>query len=316
MSDESWTASLRRPAHGPALGRLVVLAHSGAGPNALLPMLRHLPDAYELVGVTLPGRERRLGEGVSDAPPESAVVVDAVLQELRRLPRLPTVHFGHSMGAALAAALALAAPELCEGVVLSAHPGSPRAEWATDWPERDLLDIIRRGGGTPAEILREPLLREHVFTVLRHDLTLGQRLAEDNMGRKILVPVCVLAGEEDGLVDGEQLTQWQTHAAAGYRQRLFPGGHFFLLDDENAPAVAAEIAAVLQQRQNGEASSVVACPIGPGATEVGDARVDTGAPDNACSGGAPDGGGVVRGGSGANRTPRSPGSAHACCPGS
>ncbi|MEU9333233.1 alpha/beta fold hydrolase [Streptomyces sp. NPDC048290] len=293
MSDESWTAALRRPAQGAALGRLVVLAHSGAGPNALLPMLRHLPDAYELVGVTLPGRERRLWEGVSDTPPESAAVVNAVLRELRRLPRLPTVHFGHSMGAALAAALALAAPELCKGVVLSAHPGSPRTEWATDWPERDLLDIIWRGGGTPVEILQEPLLREHVFTVLRHDLTLGQRLAEDNVGRKIPVPICVLAGEEDELVDVDQLTRWQTQAAAGYRQRLFPGGHFFLLDDENASAVAAEIAAVLRQ-QNGEAPSVSeACPLGLGSTETEAVRIRTAASDNTRSGGAPNRGDVV-----------------------
>ncbi|MEU3161549.1 alpha/beta fold hydrolase [Streptomyces griseoincarnatus] len=276
------------------MGRLVVMAHSGAGPNALLPMLRHLPDAYELVGVTLPGRERRLWEGVSDVPPEPAAVVDAVLRELRRPPRLPTVHFGHSMGAALAAALALAAPELCEGVVLSAHPGNPRAEWATDWSEQDLLDIIRRGGGTPAEILREPLLREHVFTVLRHDLTLGQALAEDNEGRKIPVPICVLAGEEDELVDVDELARWQTQAAAGYRQRLFPGGHFFLLDDENAPAVAAEIATALRQRQDGEASFVAeACPIGRGATEASVARIRSAAPDNARSGAAPDGGDVV-----------------------
>ncbi|WP_380227974.1 thioesterase II family protein [Kitasatospora misakiensis] len=248
MSDESWTTTLRHPARGAPLGRVVVLAHSGAGPNALLPMLRHLPDAYELVGVTLPGRERRFGDDVPDAPPEPAAVVDAALRELHRLPRLPTVHFGHSLGAALAAALTLAAPDLCEGLVLSAHPAGPPAERATDWPEQELLDIIRLGGGTPAEVLREPFLREHVLAVLRHDLTLGQRLAEEITGREIPVPVCVLAGEDDELVDVEQLARWQHQAVAGYSQRVFPGGHFFLLDDDNAPAVAAETAAVLQQR--------------------------------------------------------------------
>ncbi|MFD9623768.1 thioesterase II family protein [Streptomyces virginiae] len=240
MTEQSWTAVLR-PARDMRRGRVVAMAHSGSGPNTLLPLLRRLPAGLEVAGVTLPGRERRFGEDleVLDNPDHA---VSVVLEELRAAPPLPTVLFGHSMGAVFAAALTLAAPELCQGLVLSAHPApESRARQAREWTEADLLGILKLGGGTPAEFLNDPLLREHVLGVLRCDLTLGHHLTVSIAGRELPVAPTVLGGADDELVPPADLGQWSTRAVL--RPRLFPGGHFYLLDKANQDAVAAEIAA-------------------------------------------------------------------------
>ncbi|MFC9909620.1 thioesterase II family protein [Streptomyces sp. NPDC059862] len=246
MPQHVWTTVIR-PAQGTATGRVVVLAHSGAGPNALLPTVRWLPDDIEAVGVTLPGRERRFGEDARQILDDPEGAVAAVAGELRTLSVLPTVLFGHSMGAAFAVALALAAPDLCRSLVLSAHPnGGSRAELAGKWSEEDLMDILERGGGTPAEVLQDEYLQAHLLAVLRCDLTLGHRLATRHAHRTLSVPLTVLGGRDDALTETAELTRWSRRAGAGLRERVFPGGHFYLLDEANQKDVADEIAGALR----------------------------------------------------------------------
>lgn len=232
-----------RPAAGPPIGRVVALPHAGSGPNALAPLLERLPGRLEVVGVTLPGRERRLREGLA-ALRDPDAVVDAVAGELAAAEPLPTVMFGHSMGAALAAAVALAAPALCRGLVLSGHPAlDAEAGRTEEWTDDALVEVIRLGGGTPEEVLGEPVLRALVLDRLRADLTLGRRLSVANAGRTLpLVPV-VLGGKDDALVPPGELDPWESPAPP--RRRLFPGGHFYLLEEANLDAVAGEIASAI-----------------------------------------------------------------------
>ncbi|MGW0209066.1 thioesterase II family protein [Streptomyces sp. NPDC003233] len=237
-----WVAVLR-PARAGTFGRVVVLPHSGAGPNALLPLLQRLPDTLEVAGVTLPGRERRFGEPPETLLEEPGRAVAAVVAELRALPPLPTVLFGHSMGAALAAAVAIDAPELCQGLVLSAHPTlKSRAGRGGPWSDGDLLDVLRLGGGdTPAELLADDIIRGHLIARLRCDLTLGRHLAERNEGSVLPVVPSVLGGQDDELVPPRDLDRWSGHPGDDSAVRLYPGGHFYLLDEANLDAVAEEI---------------------------------------------------------------------------
>ncbi|GLV84809.1 thioesterase [Streptomyces lavendulae subsp. lavendulae] len=245
MSEGTWTTVLRS-AYGTPRGRVVALPHSGAGPNSLLPLLRRLPPAFEVVGVTLPGRERRFAESCAGLLDDPETAVDAVRAELCAMPGLPTVLFGHSMGSAFAAVLALRTPSLCQGLVLSGHR---RVGSTSGIPEHlteaDVLDVIRLGGGTPDELLAEPGLRAHLLKLLWCDLTLGRRLGALSADRALPVPPLVLGGRDDMLVPPEELAEWPAHRPAEVRKRLFPGGHFYLLDEVNLDAVAFEVAAAL-----------------------------------------------------------------------
>lgn len=237
-----WVRVLR-PARTEVLGRVVVLPHSGAGPNTLAPLAHRLPDGFEVAGVTLPGRERRFGESPQTLVEEPDRAVASVVTELRALPPLPTVLFGHSMGAAFAAAIAIDAPELCHGLVLSAHPTlESRAGRDGPWSDIDLFDVIRLGGGdTPTELLDDEVIRRHLITRLRCDLTLGRHLAERNKGRALPVVPTVLGGLDDELVPPPDLDRWSGLPGADTTVRFHPGGHFYLLDEANLDAVAAEI---------------------------------------------------------------------------
>ncbi|MEU3609024.1 alpha/beta fold hydrolase [Streptomyces sp. NPDC035033] len=245
MSEPRWTTVVR-PAAGAPRARVVVLPHSGSGPNTLLPTLRRLPGDHEVVGVTLPGRERRFAESCAGVADDPEGVLRAVLAELEAAPPAPTVLFGHSMGAVFAAALAVEAPGLCRGLVLSAYPGHPAAaERTAEWTDEELLDVVRRGGGTPEEALAEEAVREHVLRVMRCDLTLEQRFAARIAAKRLPVAPTVLGGLTDRIVTPEELDGWASRAPAGTRRRIFPGGHFYLLDPAHADAVAAETAGAL-----------------------------------------------------------------------
>ncbi|MFC7385212.1 thioesterase II family protein [Sphaerisporangium rhizosphaerae] len=237
----TWTAALRA-ARGEPEGRVVVFPHAGAGPNALMPLLAALPDTYDVLGVTLPGRERRFSESYDRTPEDPGAVVDGVLAELTGLPSCATVYFGHSMGVSVAVAVALADPGACARLVLSAHPpAGVKFEREAAWNDAVLLEVVRLGGGTPQEIMDSPFWRTYVLGLLRSDLTLAARLVRRNLDGRITMPLTVLGGDRDELVSVRELVAWQDRAEAGARMRVFPGGHFYLLDEPNRRAVAAEI---------------------------------------------------------------------------
>ncbi|MEW9513657.1 thioesterase II family protein [Streptomyces bacillaris] len=253
MSERQRWTTVVRPATSSPRGRVVVLPHAGSGPNTLLPLLRRLPHDTEVLGVTLPGRERRFGESCVGAADDPDSVLRAVLAELRAAaPLRPTVLFGHSMGAVMAATLAVEAPELGQGLVLSAYPGDPRsAEHSGEWTDAELLDVVRRGGGTAEEALADAAVQEHVLQVMRCDLTLERHFAERIAAERLPVAPTVLGGRDDLLVSPRELAGWAARAPAGAQERLFPGGHFYLLEQANLDVVAAEIAAACHVRTGG-----------------------------------------------------------------
>jgi surfactin synthase thioesterase subunit len=219
--------------------RLVAFAHSASGPNALLPLLCLLPPDVELIGVTLPGRERRFGEPYEHMLTDPGVVAREVCGELEDMHPLPLALFGHSLGASLAAAVALELPGTCRALVLSATPltGRPDGQAAIE-TEEDLLDVVVRGGGTPEELLAEESLRAHILGLLRADLRLGELVAQANLGRRLPVSPLVLGGSEDQLVaPAEMVAVAEAHGVAGGPVFL-PGGHFYLLDERNRSTVA------------------------------------------------------------------------------
>ncbi|MEU6770741.1 alpha/beta fold hydrolase [Streptomyces sp. NPDC046759] len=245
-----WT-SLLRPRTVPPRRRLVVFPHAASGPNAFLPLLAPLHADCELVGVTLPGRERRFGEEPVVGLDE---VVDGIVTELADRaaqdgPRaVRTVFHGHSLGALLALAAAGARPDLCTALVVSAAPpgGDPHAvPHALDHAEgrRALLE----SQGVPQEVLDDPGLLDHADRLLAADLRLTRAAAAATGDVLLSVPVTALAGDRDRLVDAPAVAGWARHTTGPFRHHAVDGDHWFPFTARHQATVRQELAAALAQ---------------------------------------------------------------------
>lgn len=186
--------------------------HAGAGATAFAPWQRHLPDWLELHAHGPPGREERAGERplgsveelIADVMPELATLSD------------PLVLIGHSFGAYVAFELA--------HVALAARPPG-LADWLPVHDDADIESLWIRLGASPEGLVR-PEFRRLVFPALRADL--GAHAAYRPPRRTPLrVPVTVLYGEEDAVVNGDGASAWQALCAERCHVAAIPGGHFF-----------------------------------------------------------------------------------------
>ncbi|MFI5763604.1 thioesterase II family protein [Streptomyces sp. NPDC051563] len=246
LSTASWWTSLRgRAATGVADAarvRLLVFPHSGAGPNTLLPLVEGLPAYVEVLGLSLPGRERRFGETPGCRLDQ---VLDSVSDEVLVRDPLPTVVFGHSLGALLATRVGgLLGPQCRAAVVSGQMPGrSRRPAHATTTDEDAVRLLLLESGGTPAWLLQDPVMLEHITCALRADIALSREAAVGFEDVRLDAPLYVLGGTSDPLVPHEPLDGWASHTTGECRVRRFDGDHFFLLAQEHR----FEVADILRQ---------------------------------------------------------------------
>ncbi|MFI2641538.1 thioesterase II family protein [Streptomyces sp. NPDC018610] len=239
-----WSPTLRRTGAVPARARLLVAPHSGAGPNSLLPLLAAVPADVEIVGLCLPGRERRFGEspgcGLGD-------VLRGVHDELMDRDPLPTVCFGHSLGALLAVRIAALLGDSCVAAIPSGQlPGREERPAHSASSDTDLIALLVSGEGTPAHLLNDPQLRRLLLHVLRADLELSREAAEDFDEVRLAAPLFVLGGDADALAPAERLPLWAAHTEGVCELELLPGGHFALLEERNRDRVARLLTRALE----------------------------------------------------------------------
>ncbi|MEW2136833.1 alpha/beta fold hydrolase [Streptomyces sp. NPDC005409] len=249
-STATWWPSLRgKPAAavaGAPRVRLLVFPHSGAGPNILLPLVDALPAHVEVLGLSLPGRERRFGETPGCRLDQ---VLESVSNEVLVRDPLPTVVFGHSLGALLAThAARLLGPQCRAAVVSGQMPGRSRRLAHATTTDEDAVRLLRDNGGTPDWVMQDPAMLERVTQVLRADIALSREAAVGFEDVRIDAPLHVLGGTRDPLVPHEPLDGWAGHTTGVCRVRRFDGDHFFLL----APELRSEVTDVLRRALAGE----------------------------------------------------------------
>ncbi|MGF1428114.1 thioesterase II family protein [Kitasatospora sp. LaBMicrA B282] len=234
---ELWFTELRVPER--PRGRVLLFPHAGSGPHALAGLAALLPADLEVLGVTLPGREHRFAEA-PDAT-DLAELLTRVPAALDGLPPLPLVLFGCSVGALLAlhTAARLGAAN-CAHLVLAAQvPGDrPRAALRAR-TEAELLEVFGAAGDTPAAVLADADLRAGLLARLAADLRLGEAAAADFAALRVDLPITVLGGLADPLVDPATLPEWQHHTTAACRVVTLSGGHFAFGEPRHAPVLRA-----------------------------------------------------------------------------
>ncbi|MFC4061508.1 thioesterase II family protein [Planomonospora corallina] len=234
-----WLVSWPPPSGAaPPRPTLLCLPQAGAGCGQFRSWQDALGPEVSVVGVQLPGRENRFTD-----PPARTVeeVVGAVVAELAGVAGsgVPLVVFGNSFGGLLGYEITRAlggrygrAPDAL--VVAACRPPGMWTGAGRGLTEgEDELARLLAARGLGDDDLDEDS-RELALEVLRHDARLSLTYTHDAAAGGAPCPVEAWGGRDDGTVTPEQLAGWREHAAAGFRRRLFPGGHYFCLERPGA----------------------------------------------------------------------------------
>lgn len=260
----SWLRVLK-PAERPR-ARVFCVAGMGGTTGGYVPLVRHLPDDVELVGVQLPGREARAGE-----PPltDMMAMADQVVAAMSDRLDVPVVLYGHSQGSWLcwevahrlagrpgvppmALVVACALPPLAEptaGLIRLAELTGDLDEAALD----ELAGIFR--GVLPDQILEsEELLAEYVDR-LRADTVLAEnhRAVLRGVTRAPLgLPVFAVAGTEDPVLPDGAMEVWRELTSGAFVLSAVEGTHAAPI--VNSGAMAAELRDVIMHMTTVEES--------------------------------------------------------------
>jgi len=226
--------------------RLFCFHYVGGSASAFRTWAQRLAPGVEVSAVQLPGRETRIRE----APfTDLLALAERVAAELTPLLNgKPFAFFGHSMGALLAFEVTreLRRRGLPAPVHLfassAAAPQNRMGRTRHTLGDAELVEELRRLGGTPEEVLQHEELLQLVLPLLRADFSVVDtyRYREEE---PLDVPLSAFGGREDDGVTEAHLRDWQSQTRAPFALRLFPGGHFYLHAHEGE--VAAEVGRTL-----------------------------------------------------------------------
>ncbi|MFD9466949.1 thioesterase II family protein [Streptomyces sp. NPDC060027] len=224
----------RRPQQDPRL-RIICFPHAGGSASFFRSWPEHLPEGVELVAAQYPGRGDRLDE---PAPAELRRLADHAAAALQPLLDRPYVLFGQSMGALVAyeVALRLEAAGLRTPVRLvvsscAAPSGKHRSRGLGRAGDEELLRGLREIGGDDVRLPTDPELLSLILPVTRADMAMADRYLP-LPATAVSAPVTAVAGDTDTGVDLSQASLWARHTTGGFGMQVFPGGHFYLVGQE------------------------------------------------------------------------------------
>ncbi|HTZ44036.1 MAG TPA: alpha/beta fold hydrolase [Jatrophihabitans sp.] len=213
---------------------LVCLGFCGGGAGAYHPWGPVLPPHVDLVTICYPGRDGRFLEDYVQNWDELAADATAAVSSAGE--EGPYVLFGHSMGGWMAFEVAArierqGGPRPQTLVVSSANAPSRGLTPQDMFPnmqdtDEQLLGWMRAHGLMPAHVLDDPDLQEMAIELMRADIRVRDTFAYAD-GTMVSIPLQVLTGDEDSVIEPDTGEQWQRLATAGYRHDVLPGGHFY-----------------------------------------------------------------------------------------
>lgn len=232
--------------------RLLCFPYSGRGARLYRSWERVLGAHIELCSVQLPGRETRIREPrvVRMSP-----LVDAMMNSIIEILDKPFVVFGYSAGALIAFEIASrisrCRPDMLAGLIVASRPGpdlKPERKVIHSLTEAAFIEYILNLGGTSAEVLADPELRNIVLPILRSDFELAETY-EYLPSRPLDCPIFVYAGEDDQYLTNRDCQAWQSHSTREVKIRFFKGGHFFIEEcgEELIDNIAADVMSMYKE---------------------------------------------------------------------
>ncbi|GLX02159.1 alpha/beta fold hydrolase [Microtetraspora sp. NBRC 16547] len=254
LSRDRRAGAFRRLAPRPyARARVLLFPHGGGSASYYRPWAAAAPWDIEFLAVQYPGREDRYTEPVPADMQRLAAVLAADLP--LDGPPLPTILFGHSMGAIVSYEIARHLTALGEpptGLVVSGHPAPAltrpgRVHLGSD---AELIEELRRTDATHRDLLDNASFIQAFLPVIRSDYRLSETY-RPLPGARLRTPVTVLYGDRDPEINSSEADGWREVTDSPCELRVFEGGHFYL--DEHRDSVIALLTA--QARAASETSA-------------------------------------------------------------
>ncbi|WP_352396526.1 alpha/beta fold hydrolase [Kineosporia sp. NBRC 101677] len=231
---------LRRYVPAPeARTRLVCFPHAGGAASYFHPIATALAPQTDVISLQYPGRQDRRHEPLL---PDVATMADQITAVLATQEPLPTVLFGHSLGATLAFEVAWRQEQAGRApvsLVASGRrgPGTTRDEAVHRLDDEGLLAEIRSMDPGNAALLNDEIMRMSL-PAIRSDFRAAELYTLPGE-RRLSCPITVLVGDRDPKCTVDEAREWQEHTRDRFRIRVWPGGHFYLT--EHASAVTEEL---------------------------------------------------------------------------
>lgn len=217
--------------------RLVCLPYAGGTAPAFRSWPTWLPPDVEVIAVQYPGRQDRFAEPCAG---EMADLVTPIAQRLRHLTDAPLVVFGHSMGASVAYEVTVELERLNGSsavnlLVVSGNspPHRTDSDDTHQLSDAELIEEVRRHNSSFTEALESPELVELLLPMIRADYRVSETYLRTNPA-PVSAPVLACGGDADPDVDAADLADWSVVASGAFDTMTFPGGHFYLADDEGS----------------------------------------------------------------------------------
>jgi surfactin synthase thioesterase subunit len=230
---------LRTPADSEAL-LLFCFPHAGAGASTYRSWLNTMPDVT-VVPLQPPGREARLRETphrrMEPLVAELAEVVSEAAGDR------PYAMWGHSLGALVAYETQReirrrgdAEPvHLVVSGCAAPHCRFDDGPPVTGMSPAELVEMLRRLGGTPEWLLADPELLEMIMPAIRADFEVKEtyRWADELALR---TPLTVLSSLGDPRAADAAQARWQELSMGPFAKRTVLGGHFALFEQPERTA--------------------------------------------------------------------------------
>ncbi|KAA5834949.1 alpha/beta fold hydrolase [Saccharopolyspora hirsuta] len=211
---------------------LACFPHAGGSASYYFPMSAALPDRTDMLAVQYPGRQERRAEPLIGSVDELA---DRATESLLPLRGAALSLFGHSLGASVAFEVARRLEQ--RGVRVRAlfvsgrrPPSLHRPDNAHQADDRALVADLLADGGIPDAAALDPEIVQLVLPVVRNDLRAAATYTYRGSGNDLTCPVVALTGDRDPKVTVAEARGWASHTTGPFSLRVFPGGHFYLLE--------------------------------------------------------------------------------------